>query len=416
MKEEDFIRFVSDGFDRAKQGRALETYDSVLALMKESPLPAKSHYPFGWIIYYALNQSPDHEITGRKRMLARYLKLNVTKPHKLHSMILTQAIRLYKDARNLAYNKKDGEVPSFSIVKFTGLWQLSNLRPGDWRRKELDGKPIGATVEKLITVCVEEMETRHTLPTAEFLGVVDRAVNEFPDSASLLAQRSALYELEAKPDEARALLRKALIIAPGKFHLWSRLGSLIPMEKNPRLHVALLYRALRAPGQEQFKGRIRLSLAEAWLSRNMPAEAKWELDKVGQLYTANGWHLPKVYVECIKKIAEDGKGEVTPEDPEPFYRRVAPLADEEVFSSLPEIRVVKTYHKNPDANAANGSTGRGYNTRPATAWRVTDETGTNYWLQPHRFGLPADLPLGAPLLIRLHAGRPVHVRLLPQQS
>ena len=88
MKEEDFIRFVSDGFDRAKQGRALGTYDSVLALMEESPLPAKSHYPFGWIIYYALHQSPDNEITGRKRMLARYLKLNVTKPHKLHSMIL----------------------------------------------------------------------------------------------------------------------------------------------------------------------------------------------------------------------------------------------------------------------------------------------------------------------------------------
>lgn len=401
MKEDELIRYVSDGFDKAKQGQALEMYSSILPYAAAGQLPLKSHYPFGWIIYYALHQSPDHDILIRKKMLAVYLKLRVVKPHKLHSMILTEAIRLYKDAKNAAFNKKKEEVQPFSVVKFVRLWQLTNLRPGDWRRKEFDGKLLSSTVEKLITVCVDELEETREMPADEFVEIVEKALAEYPDTAGLLAQRAALHVLANDPDQARDVLRKALIVAPNKFYLWSRLASLISVKENERLHMALLYKALCAPGQEQFKGRIHLALAQAWLARNMHSQAKWELEKVKCIYDTNGWHLPKAFAEAEKELP----GDTVAQDPGPFYRKVEPLADDEVYDTLPEIRVTKNYHKIPNPKAA------GFG-RPAVAWRVADENGTNYWLQPHRFGIDPELPIGTSLMIRVHGKKPVKGRLI----
>jgi len=177
---------------------------------------------------------------------------------------------------------------------------------------------------------------------------------------------------------------------------------LVSPEENARLHMALLYKALRSPGQEQFKGRIRISLAELWISENMPRQAKWELDRVKATYDANGWHLPKAFTEASKKTA----AEVSAENPEGFYKKVEHLADDEIYSSLPEIAVTKSYHKNPDPKAARPGFGK-----PAVAWRVTDADGHNFWLQPHRFGIDPNLPIGTSLMICVHEGKPVNARL-----
>ena len=80
MEINEIIKFVSDGFDRAKGGAAIETYNSIVHHNDMRVLPQKCHYPMGWIIYYALHQSPAHAIQERKQLLAHYLRLNVTEP------------------------------------------------------------------------------------------------------------------------------------------------------------------------------------------------------------------------------------------------------------------------------------------------------------------------------------------------
>ena len=407
--EEQLARYISDGFEVAKNGNALPVYQFGLPHLEVGQLPTRSHYAFGWIIYYALHQQPSHEINERKKMLANYLKLSVTKPHKLHSMILLEAMRLYKDAKDVAFNAKGKDAPKFSIVRFAELWDLSNLRPGDWRRKEYEGKDMSSTAEKLITLYVDEIEeaNQNILSTSpQFISVIDRAVAEFPDSFNLLSQRAALHALCGETEAAKSLLKKALLYAPGKFFLWSRLASLYSPDSDPRRHVALLYKALRSPGQEQFKGRIRLALAEAFVMKSQHHFALWELNSVRQTYEGNGWHLPRAYESAMGKIPQGA----VPENPEPLYHRLEPLADEEVYDALPVVRVTKTYHKNPDPNAQQQNGRQNYG-KPAVAWRVTDAQGNNYWLQPHRFKIPADLPIGTVLDIRLHNGRPIKAQL-----
>lgn len=404
--EEKLAQYVSDGFVTAKNGDAITVYNNVAPYLEIGQLPAKSHYAFGWVIYYALHQQKDSEIALRKKMLANYLKLSLTKPHKLHSMVLTEAMRLYKNAKDVAFNMRGNDTPKFSLIKFCELWNLSNLRPGDWRRKEFEGKDTLSTVEKLITLYVDEAEETHAIPSSSFMEVMERALTEFPDSFTLMSQRAVLHQLTGNREAAKSLLRKALLYAPGKFFLWSRMAHQYSPEEDPRRHVALLYKGLRSPGQEQFKGRIRLSLAEAFVMKSQHHYALWELNRVRQTYEANGWHLPKKYNEVIGKIPQ---GTVAA-DPEQLYRKLEPLADEEVYDALPAIHVTKTYHKNPDPGQPKG--GKASYGKPAVAWRVTDSEGNNYWLQPHRFKIPADLPLGTPLTIRVHDKRPVKAELI----
>lgn len=402
MNEENVIALVSDGFEKAKSGDAVKVYEEVAGIYESGRLPLKSHYPFGWIIYYSMHKSSGHDIASRKRMLGMYLRLGVAKPHKLHSMILTEAIRLYKDAREASYGKRPEECVRFSIVRFLSLWDPANLRPGDWRRKEYEGKMLSSTVEKLITAYVDELEESRTLPASEFVALIERALQEYPDTFTLLSQRASLHLLCGEKDEARGLLRKALVNSPGKFFLWSRLASLVDAKENPRLKAALLYKALKAPGQEQFKGKVRMSLAATWLAAGAYPQALWEMQCARRLYEQNGWHLSRAFQEMEKSVPEG-----TPaHDPAPAYASVEHLADEEVYSALPEIAAVKSYHKNPKPEDAS----KGYG-RPAVAWRVTDADGRNYWIQPHRFNIPANLPMGTKLRIRVHNGKAVKAQL-----
>lgn len=403
MNTADVARIVSDGFVAAKAGDAIIVYNKVAVFHDNGQLPLKSHYAFGWIIYYALHQTADSSIIERKRLLARYLKLQLEKPHKLHSMVLTEAMRLYKNAREVAFGKRQEEVEKFSIVKFCSLWDLANLRPGDWRRKGYEGKALSSTVEKLITIYVDELEAIHEAPSPEFISVIDKAMSEYPDSFNLQSQRASVYILQGERDKAAELLRNAILSAPGKFFLWSKLASLVSPEENMRLHVALLYKALKAPGQEQFKGRIRLALAKALIAANAFPQALWELQRVKGVYEANGWHLSQSFMGMLAEIPQTTE----PLDPEALYKKVEHLADETIYDALPAVHVKKTYHKVPDPNDKNR---KGFG-RPAIAWRVTDESGTHYWLQPHRFGLQPDLPIGTPLIIRLHNGKPVRAHL-----
>lgn len=404
MKPEQLAIAISDGVDAAKGGNAVEIYHSLAPYHDTGAIPAKSHYPFGWIIYYALHQSPDSAISPRKKMLARYLGLRLPLPHKLHSMVLTEAIRLYKDSLDAAFGKRRDEIESFSILRFCDLWNLGNLRPGDWRRKDVDGKTLPSTVEKLITSLVDEIETKRLKPSPEITGLVDKALSEFSDSFNVYAQKASLSVLSGKPEEAKALLRKALLLAPGKFHLWSRLAALYDSPADTRLRVALLYKARTAPGQEQFKGKIGLSLARVLLEHNLHGEALWELSRVKNLYKKNGWHIPGDFNGLKGRIPEG----VVEKDPEVLYRKVAPLADEVMYSALPSIPVKKTYHKVSSGNSYGNRGGSG------VAWRVTDENGNNYWIQPKRFGIDENLPMGVGLTIKLFNGRPVKAQLNAQ--
>lgn len=410
MEINKLIKLVSDGFEQAKGGAAAEVYAEVLPYYDNQTLPLKSHYAFGWIIYYALHQSPSHAIKERKQMLARYLNLQVERPHKLHSMILIEALRLYKDVKSSAVSLKTSDSslqssaePRFSIVKFSDHWNLSNLRAGDWNRKMHEGKELPSTVEKLITHYVDELYSSHTLPGAEFLIIIERALKEYPGSSNLYAQCAQLSENAGDKEGAIEMLRKAILLSSSKFFFWSRLAALITDKDSLRLKVSLLYRALRCPGQEDFKGKIHLSLAASLADGGAYPQAKWELEYVKDFYSAKGWNLPRLYRETENKMPKNAEAA----DPSGIYKKIEHMAEDFIYEPLPEIPVRKTFHK-----PATETTDRyGKRRQGQTAWRVTDSEGNNYWFNPAKHGIPENLPTDTELRAKVFNGKVVKASL-----
>ncbi|MDE6637097.1 MAG: hypothetical protein K2K32_02535 [Muribaculaceae bacterium] len=388
----------------------METYNAIVHHPDMRELPQKSHYPMGWIIYYALHQSPTHAIQERKQLLAHYLRLNVTKPHKLHSMILNEAFRLYKDAAtasSLSRLKENfnpvTDSSRFSIVKFADLWNLDYIRPTDWNRKEHEGKQLSSTVEKLITHYTDELY-KMCIPASDmFTAIVNRAMATYPPTTSLFTQRAQLHELAGEKEAAIEMLRNAILTSSTKFYLWSRLANLITDKENLRLKVSLLYKALCCPGQEEFKGKIHLNLAAALAEGGALPQAKWEQKYVKELYKKNGWYLPKLFRETEKKIPAGTEST----DPSNIYRKLEHLADDFIYESLPKTEARKTYHK-----AATETTDRYGNSRMGhTAWRVTDANGVNYWFNPGKYGIPEDLPADTRVWIKVYGGKVVKASL-----
>ena len=199
------------------------------------------------------------------------------------------------------------------------------------------------------------------------------------------------------------MLRNAILTSSSKFYLWSRLAALITSRDNLRLKVSLLYKALCCPGQEEFKGKIHLNLAAALAEGGAFPQASWELKYVKNFYEGKGWYLPRLYNETKKKIPAGTKAA----DPTAIYKKAEHLADDYIYESLPEIPVKKTYHKPADE-----TTDRFGNRRPGrTAWRVTDEAGTNYWMTPSYYNIEENLPTNTPLKIKVFNGKVVKATL-----
>lgn len=391
-------RFLSDSFDTAKAGRALEVYQAAKEYYDRGLVPRSSHYVLGWIIYYAMHQIPPHNILSRKKMLAHYLQLNVPKPHKLHSMILLEALRLSGNARSLCYKAQKRPGVGFSLVRFAELWDLSNLRPGDWRRKEYGGKLQDSTVERFIAHYVAELEETRSLPSDGFMDVIYKAHSMNPLSIAMLRRLSTVYILQGDNASARKLLRFAVLLAPREYELWRKIALTVDPAEEPECCLALLHRALVSSSRPEDAGAARLALARFWIDKHNPDFALWELNKYLSMQSGRKKVVTGSYQSLIGHIPPGA----TAQDPGEAYAGLEPLSDREAYSCIREVSLTLTYIQ-PACELRRGML-------PAV-WRLTDSDGEDYWIRPRSFSLPSDMEEGTGIMARIVNGNVVTARI-----
>lgn len=94
----------------------------------------------GWLIYYALKNTPTNNPDKRKLLLLDYIRLELPSPELLHSLILAEAVKIEKNTPL-----------QFRIRDFMSLWGWENLRDEDWEQYKTDnGNIVPSLVEKLI--------------------------------------------------------------------------------------------------------------------------------------------------------------------------------------------------------------------------------------------------------------------------
>ena len=348
---------------KAKSGiNVAEAYSDILKLFNSSELD-KSLYPdFGWLIYYVLKNIPLTDAYNRKLLLAQYLKLNLSRPSLLHTLILGEAIKIEQTTPL-----------QFRIRDFIRLWGLENLVDGDWEQFKTEaGHILPSTVEKLIGVYAKEIKTDGVPSPDEFNKLVDIALEKFPQNQNMPYFKAIVLLSNGRKEEAISYYRDLILKFPSKFYLWSQVAELV---ENADTKIGLLSKALSTEDDDAFLGSIRLRLARLLITKDLTANAKYELQRYYDTYTIKGWTLKPEYWELANQLPN-----VTPlENNQKLYSEYSRNADEFIYSGLPTKVAVKVFDKLIDDRNRPG--------KKIIQWTLRSRDGVLRLRKPRRFGL-----------------------------
>lgn len=308
----------------SKSGQHESAAEIYRKLFAATPTDESLCTSLGWELYRISKALLDKEpvnILAIKKILNEYLKLPVEKPSLLHSVILQVASKFAGAER-------------FSMVAFSHIWGLENLRADDWNRFITDDrKEFPSLAEKVIQHASKEAARGSNQEAlAYILPHVDRAISEYPDNIWLSLNKAKLLLGLGRNDDA---LKYALDVTRAKssdYWAWELLGDISKFSGND-LSLSCYCKALLCSSDDRFSGKVRLKLAELLVGRGQLAEAKYEINRVVVAKEREG---NRISAEAEAFISQDWYAEgLLPQSNEIFYRGQTAAAEDLLFSQFP---------------------------------------------------------------------------------
>ena len=368
-----------------KEGDAIALHRRFLQLYEEGNMDERLYTDFGWLTYYALKQTAVNEVLARKKMLNLYLKLNLERPSILHSLILQEAVKVEKNTPK-----------QFRIRDFIRLWGLENLRAEDWEQFRTDqGNTLPSQVEKLIGVYAKELKTDQVAAPEEFIELVDKALERYPQSQNMPYFKATILISQGKREEALGYYKDMILRFPTKFYLWSQAAGLV---EDRDVRIGLLCKALSTGAEEQFLLNVRMRLATLLIEKGLKANARYELDKYRATCRSNGWNLKTEFLQ----VDYQARPIEAVESNKPLYDEYSVHADEFIYSALPTVVAVKVSESQNDDRFHPG--------RRITVWTFRTESDTIRLRRPEKFRLGRRVAEGTVFDIKLREGKIVWIR------
>lgn len=340
----------------------VDDYNEIIGAFLAGKIAPELHDRLGWVIYYALKQTPGDKTDDRKRMLSNYLKLNVEKPSKLHSAILSEAIQTKKSTPN-----------KMRLQSFIQMWNLDKLRDEDWQQySNSNGQTSSSLVEKLISACTNELKEGRAEAPQELVALVDKALHHFPNNQYLPYYKAIVLISLGKTEEALSYYKRLLLKNPTRYYLWEQSAELVD---DTTTKIGLLCKALSCGNNDDFVGNIRLQLAELLIHKNLHSNAKYECEKYLETYRANGWNVKPKFHEVNNRLV----GIELATSNKAIYEQFAITADEFIYSSLPTEIAVKLSEAQSDDKNHPG--------RKVTVWTLATGNTIMRLRKPSKFGL-----------------------------
>lgn len=377
---------IKTAVENAKnEGDAISSHKQISILYNNGELDKQLYEDFGWLTYYALKQTNISDVGNMKILLNLYLQLNLPKPSMLHSLILSEAVKIEKNTPL-----------QFRIRDFIRLWGLENLRSDDWERFTTDGgNAMPSLVEKLISVYVKELKTDRVKAPDEFCQLVDKALEKFPSNQYLPQYKAEVLISQGKINEALAYFKDMILRSPAKFFLWEQASELV---QDLETKIGLLCKALTCGADDNFIVKVRLSLAKLLIQAGMPSNAKYELEKHRQTRQANGWSLKEDFRILYNQLAYVEAAT----DNNAIYAKYSVNADEFIYSMYPTVLAVKVDEKQDED--------RNHPGRKITTWILRTEKSTERLRKPTKFGLNRHTLNGTAFDIKVNNGRVVWIK------
>lgn len=342
----------------------------------------------GWDIYRELKADNSENIAARKLLLNEYLGLNVERPSLLHSLILSEAVRVEKTQPHL-----------FLFSEFLNKWGLENLTDDDWTGfKTEDGKTTMPLVERMIYVYTREMECSPDLtPSEDFIAVLDKAQEKWASNVFISRCKAKILVKAGNKNDAVDYYKQLLVNAQDKFFLWSELAQYV---EERDLKMGLLCKALTLNTPDEFLGKIRLSLAAELINAGEYGSALAEIGSVEELYVRQGWHTPPNCAKLRQFIPAGVKAEPNKD----LYAEKTNVAEAFIYSSIPSQLLVKVGAKEEVQVKPDGKK------RKIVTWMLKNGNGKLVHIRPKQFGLNLKIDDGSVFEVRMQGKRVVWIK------
>ncbi|MDE6422659.1 MAG: hypothetical protein K2K95_04475, partial [Muribaculaceae bacterium] len=350
------LRIVKEGGDISA------TFTKIIQLYKSSCLDKSLYGDFGWMIYYKLKNTSLTDAITRKLLLHQYLKLDLPKPSILHSRILSEAVKLEQNAP-LQFRMRD----------FIRLWGLDNLMGDDWAQFKTEaGHTLPSLVEKLIGVYAKEIKTDGIIAPLEFGNLVDKALERYPLNQNMPYFKAIVLLSQGNKGGAIDYYKQLILRFPQKFYLWSQIAELVDDQDTK---IGLLCKALNTGEEDTFLGGVRLRLAHLLIALGKYSNARYELDRYRDTYTAQGWGLKPEFRELLVQVSECQAVDSNKE----LYSEFCGKAESFIYSALPCVFAVKISDRQLED--------RNHKGRKFIEWTLSTASDSIKLKKPNKFGL-----------------------------
>lgn len=318
-------RELSQAKALSKEGRHAEAAAAYRKALAACPGDREAQTGFGWELYRhtkELMAADSINLGAVKRNLNDYLKLDVEKPSLLHSCILQLAARLAGQDK-------------FSMLVFSRLWNLSNLRPEDYERfRAEDGKEYPSLAEKVVQQVGKEAAADSAREQEQVLPHLNGAIERFPDNIWLKLDKAKILLSLGRHDEALAFGLAVVKAKPNDYWAWGLVGDIVS-RTDEKAALGCYCKALSCPAEDKFTGKVRLKAAQHMLESKDFSAAKLEVVTIIRAKESEGHQIPEEAAEIASQPWFSETAVATSN--RDYYKSKVPAAEALLYGNLPWV-------------------------------------------------------------------------------
>jgi len=277
---------IQNAKQASKAGNHQVSINIYRGVLQQQPQNQDIKTSIGWELYRLIQpliKAENKNVFAVKKLLNEYLQLQCERPSLLHSLILGVADKLIAES-------------NFNLVGFIKIWGIENLRDDDFQPyvDSESGKRFPCLAQKIVqhaTKQAVEQNEKYILQT--FIPLIDRVLAVADETIWLNLHKAKALNCIGEHQKSFALAVDVAKQKSGDYWAWELLGDIqLFIDRDKAL--SCYCRALSSNPKEGFIAKLRLKLAELLVSMTMFSEAKYEVEKVIEARTREGWAIPSV--------------------------------------------------------------------------------------------------------------------------
>ncbi|MGL4994029.1 MAG: DUF7017 domain-containing protein [Bacteroidales bacterium] len=251
-------------------------------------LPKGFHEAYGWAIFKYLHKEIENisSLTSRT-LLYDYINLDNSRPSRLHTLILIQALRI-------AALHED-----FKLIPFFRMWGIENFTSDDWLPMQKEGQSYPPRAQKVLDRLFDAVKSAHFKDVEDLLPLFAQGAEKLTESKFAKRKYALMLSGIGRKEEAYKLYLE-MIKSLNEWYVWHEIGML---STDGTIKLSCLCKALSLNKNEDFIGDLRLHAAEAFLSLDFTEEAQRELYYYNKNRELKGWSKSSTFTRLVREIA-----------------------------------------------------------------------------------------------------------------